>query len=161
MSFDPESFMQQTVDAPMATEFLVVPEGEYQAIIGDFDSDAFKSFDFTYKKGPRAGEPGSMTVFNCPFKIQDAALKASMERDEVTAYGRFTLDFEADGSLSTKEGRNVTLGQLRAAVGQNQPGWTFSQLRGQGPVMVKVTHRSDDKNPERKYAEVTRVAPIR
>lgn len=162
MTFDPETFMQQTIDQPLAENFRVVPEGEYSAMIGDFDSSAFESKDFVYKRGPKAGHTGTMTIFNCPFIIQDESLKAELGRDTIIAYARVMLDVDpATGGLDFGPDRNVMLGRIRGAVGQNTPGaWTIAQLRGAGPLMIRVTHRSDDKDPSRKYAEVKHVSKI-
>ena len=84
VNFDAETFMQQTVDAPLETEYLLCPEGEYQAIIGDFTFEALEQIDFIYKKGQRAGMPGSMTKFNIPFSIQDDKVKLELGRDTVS-----------------------------------------------------------------------------
>lgn len=162
MTFDPETFMQQTIDQPLAENFRVVPEGEYTAMIGDFDSTAFESKDFTYKRGAKAGQPGTMTIFNCPFIVQDETLKAELGRETITVYGRIMLDIDpATGGLDFGPDRNVMLGRIRGAVGQNNPGpWNPSQLRGAGPLMIRVSHRSDDKDPSRKYVEVKHVSKI-
>ena len=71
MSFDPDSFMQHNVDQPLETEYVLVPQGEYVATIDNFTSEAFERIDFEYKRGERAGTPGTMTKFTCPFVIQD------------------------------------------------------------------------------------------
>ena len=163
MTFDPESFMQTTVDQPMATEFEICPAGEYQAMVDDFDSKAFSQIDFTYKQGDRAGQPGTMTKFNCPFIINDDAVKAALGREKVVCDMQMIVDIGADGGLDFGPNKNVNLGKLRDAVGQNSAGaWSPSQLRGAGPVMVKVTHNVFKRKDgtEGKRAEVTRVARI-
>ena len=62
-TFDPDAFMQQQVGDAMSTAVRLIPEKEYQAMVGDFTKDAFEQIDFTYKKGKRAGQEGSMTKF--------------------------------------------------------------------------------------------------
>lgn len=154
--FDPETFMSQTVDAPLATEFEVCPEGEYQAMIDDFDSKAFGTATWQAKDG--SGEKSSPT-FKCPFVIQDESVKASLGRDKVVVMADMFLDVK-DGQLDTSKGKNVLLGQIRNAVGQNQAGaWSPSQLRGAGPLMVRVKHRKDKNDVTR--AEIRQVAPIK
>ncbi len=160
--FDPNTFMQQTVDAPMETEFQLCPIGEYRAMIDDFDDKAFEQFDFTYKQGPRAGEPGSMTRFNLPWIINDDAVKASMGRDKVVVSQNLILDVK-DGLLEWGKDKNVNLGRVRQAVGQNTPGaWSPSQLRGAGPAIVKVDHTTYTRKDgtEGKRAEVVRVTKL-
>lgn len=161
--FNADEFMQQTVDGPMSTEYLLCPEGSFQAMLGDFDSSAFEKFDFVYSKGPRKGEPGSMTKFSCPFNILDPTVKTAMARDTVTVYQQLIIGRRPDGSINTDKGENVPLGQLREAIGQNSGPLNFPAMRNTGPVVVQVKHttfkRSDGS--EGKRAEVTRVAAVR
>jgi len=158
--FDPDTFMNQTVDAPVGdTTIAQCPEGEFRAMIADFDSKAFRSFD-AGESSKNAGK--NYTVFEPSFVIQDAAVQAELGRDSVTVrHSGMFLDFAADGSLDFSKGKNVDLNRLRDAVGQNVAGnWGIAMLRGAGPVMVKVVHEADKKNPEKKYAKVTKVVKI-
>ena len=154
--FDADAFMNQQVDAPLDTVIAQCPEGEYRAMIDDFDNEkAFRTF--TSEKNQR-----DFTVFTPPFVIQDDAVAATLGRDKVSVFHKgIFLDFDANGGLDTSKGKNVDLGRLRDAVGQNVPGpWSFSQLKGAGPVMVRVVHEADRNDPEKKYARVTRVVKI-
>lgn len=167
-TFDPNEFMQQNVDTPadgLQTEMKLCPEGEYKAMIDDFDGTAFERFEFTYKKGPQAGMPGSMTKLNLPFKISDdQRLLEALGRTETTIRKAINLDFDqATGQLDFGVNRNLELNRVRAAVGQDQPGpWSFTQLRGQGPVMIRVVHRTGQRKDGTpfKIAEVDRVVKI-
>lgn len=166
MAFDASSFMNQQYDQPLETERKLVPPGEYQAMIGDFDENAFQTHDFEYKRGPNAGQAGSMTNFRIPFVIQDAKAASAVGREdgEVIAYKQVTLDLDSNGALDFGVNRNVELGQVRAAVGQNNPGpWSPGNLRGAGPVIIKVEHRKGKRKDGSPFetAEVTRVAPLR
>lgn len=159
--------MQQQVDTPtegLQTEMKLCPEGEYKAMIDNFDSSAFERFDFTYKKGPQAGLPGSMTKLNLPFKItDDARLVAELGRSDTTVRKSINLDFGADGKLDFGTNRNLELNRVRTAVHQDAPGpWTFSQLAGSGPVMIRVVHRTGSRKDGSpfKIAEVDRVVRI-
>jgi len=164
MSFDPDTFMQETVDEPLATEFTLVPQGEYLAAIDDFDRDAFETVDFEYKKGARAGTPGKMFKLNLPFVINDDKVKAELSRDKVVIVKQLILDLEEDGKkLASGTNHNIELGRIREAVGQNGNGpWSVSKLRGAGPVMVKVVHvefpRKDGSKGKR--AEIERVVRV-
>lgn len=159
--FDPAAFMDATVDSPLATQYQQVPEGDYTAMIDSFDDSSLETIDFTYKKGPRAGEPGKMYKLNLPIVLQDAKLSAEMGRDRVTVRAQIVLDFDDDGRLSTKPDRNVLLGQIKAAVGQNAAGIPIRNLAGAGPLIVHVRHRTNEKDRERPYVEVSRAAPLR
>ncbi len=161
-SFDPDTFMSETIDQPLETERTLVPAGEYKARIDDFTRDAFQTIDFTYKRGPNAGQEGSFTKFNVPFVIDDDRVKAELGMDKVVVFQSITLDFE-QGKLAWGKNKNIDLGKLRKAVGQNNAGpWSPGSLRGAGPVMIKVIHREGKRNDGStwKNAEVERVAPI-
>ena len=162
-TFDPNTFMQQNVDQPLETEFVLVPAGEYVATIDDFTNEAFERIDFDYKKGPRAGTPGTMTKLTLPFIIQDENVKAEMARDKVVVFKQLILDLDESGGLDFGKNRNIDLGRIRAAVGQNDPGpWSISKLRGAGPVMVKVVHIDFERKDKTKgkRAEIERVVRI-
>jgi hypothetical protein len=162
--FNPDDFMSQTVDQPLDIERTMVPEGEYKARIDDFTSDAFETFKFEYKRGPNAGQEGQMHKFNCPLVIDDAALQAKMQMDKIRVYHTCTLDFDDQGQLMFGPNRNIDLGKLRNAVGQNNPGpWSIGMLRGAGPFMVKVQHRRGKRKDGTDFtiAEPIRFAPIR
>lgn len=155
MPFDAGTFMNQSVDAKLDTIVKQCPEGEFKAVIDDFGEDAFRSF--TSKNNGK-----DYTVFSPPFVIQDPNVAAELGRDKVTVFhkGMF-IDIGADGGLDTSSGKNIDLGRLRDALGQNKPGgWSFSNLKGAGPVMVKVVHESDKDDPEKKYARVTKVVKL-
>jgi len=157
-TFDPSTFLSQTVDAEMDTTIKQCPEGEFRAMIDDFDNNAFDSFEG--KKEKTAGR--TFVTFKPPFVIQDAAVAAELERDKVVVYHKgIFLDFNEQGQLDTGKGKNVDLGRLRESVNQNQAGpWSFDMLKGAGPVMVKVVHEAAKDDPERKYARVTKVTRI-
>lgn len=154
--FDPSSFMEQSIDAQLDTIVKQCPEGEYRAIIDDFDAEkAFRTFT-SQKNGQ------DYTVFSPPFVIQDDAVASELGRDKIVVFhkGMF-IDTDSSGGLDTSSGKNVDLGKLRDAVGQNKPGaWNFGMLKGAGPVMVRVIHESDKDDPEKKYARVSRVTKI-
>lgn len=162
--FDAGQFMQATVDAPMATEYEICPEGLFPAMIGDFDEKAIQRHSFTYKQGPQAGQPGSMVKFNCPFSIQDETVKAQMERETVYADQQIILDTNELGQLDLGKGKNVKLGQIREALGQNAAGpWNIMNLRGAGPLLVQVVHEEFERKDKSKgkKAVVVRVAPMK
>lgn len=164
MPFDPDEFMSQTIDAPMETEYQICPEGSFEAMVADFTSEAFQRHSFTYKQGPRAGQPGSMTTFECPWSILDQTVLASLGRDRVIVNEKFILDKSDNGGLDWGKDKNVKLGQLRAAVDQNNPGpWSFPKLIGAGPALVQVKHIEFERKDGTKgvRAEVVRVAKKR
>lgn len=160
--FDPNTFLQQNVDGPLATEFTMVAQGEYLASIDDFDADAVEVIDFTYKRGPNSGQPGKMYKLNLPFIINDENVKKSLGRDKVVVTKQLILDLDEKGKLAVGTNKNIELGRIRDAVGQNGDGFNLYSLRGAGPVMVRVAHvtfpRTDGTKGQR--AEVERVVRV-
>jgi hypothetical protein len=166
-TFDADAFMQQQIDEPMATEFEMVDPGTYKAVIADFTSEAFQKIDFEYKKGDRAGQPGSMLKFDLPFVILDDKQRAKLNKgdgQQLVVVRNMIVDQTTDGQLDFGVNKNVALGNVRAAVGQNTKGaWGVANLRGAGPLMVKVAHETfkrSDGSPGKK-AVVVHCAPLR
>jgi len=163
-TFDPDLFLQQTVDEPLATEFTLVPTGEYMAAIDDFDKDAIEQIDFEYKKGPRAGQPGTMTKLTLPFVIDDAKVKAELAREKVVISKQVILDLDDNGQLAHGKNKNIELGRIRDALGQNDDDtWSIAKLRGAGPLIIRVSHIEFERKDgtKGKRAEVDRVARIK
>lgn len=165
MTFDPDAFMQMTVDQPLEIERTLVPEGEFDAMVDDFDSSIFETFQFTYKRGPNAGQEGSMHKGTFPIVINDDKVRAALQTDKARVFYQCTLDYdETTGQLLFGPNKNIDLGKLRHAVGQNAPGpWSVSQLRGAGPFKVKVKHRDGVRKDGTKFriAEIERMSPIK
>jgi len=164
--FNAADFLNETIDAPLETELKLVPEGEYSAMIDDFPNEAVERIDFEYKKGPLAGQPGSMLKLNLPFVINDDRLVRSIGRDTIRVYKQMILDIDpTTKKLDFGVNKNLELGQIRDAVGQNVSGqqWGIGRLRASGPIMVKVVHTNYDRKDgtKGKRAEISRVLPIR
>jgi len=153
MSFDPNAFMQAASD-PMPTQMSVCPEGEYPFMI---DSDA-KSVAVKNIKGvgKESGKPYDFYQMEIICLLADEAVKAKLNRGKVTVHYRVNLDI-SDGKLEQGDGRNVGLGRLREALGQNTPGWKPADLLGAGPFIGKVEHTTVK---DATYADIVRVAKI-
>lgn len=154
MSFDVDAFLNQTVDGPMPTYMAPPPEGEYLARIGD-GADDVKVESIQGKKDPSK----TYIKITMMWDIIDEALKASLGRDKIRVRDSFLIDTES-GLLKTGPDDNVTLGSRRAAVGLNTGTFNINMFRGAGPAMVRVAHRADDRDPERKYAEIARAVAM-
>ena len=157
--FDPQAFLNSSVDQPLAEKYEIIPAGDYPAMIDTFDIDSA----FENRSGVSAkGNAYDMNIFNIPLVLQDEELKKKLGRDKVVVRAQCILDIDPNtGQLSTAPGRNVLLGQIRGAVGQNQPGIPFANLAGAGPLMVQIRHRMNPKDPERPFVEVSRAASLR
>lgn len=154
MSFDPAAFLQNTIGDSLSTSYVVVPEGEYNATIGEVDDACFRQIET--RDGPRV-------VLDVPWIIDDAAVAEITHRKENRVRQGIFLDVILDTQgrivgLDLAKGANVPLGRLRQALGQNKPGapWSFGMLSG-GSAVVEVTHSVDG---DRIYANVTSVRPL-
>ena len=155
MAFDAEKFLNQTVAEPMSTVTIPCPEGEYKAFVDDGDRAV------TFRDGglDRNGNELSPQCI-VQFAITgDQIPNQTLKRDKVIVPMNIWLDVSGDG-LDLSEGKNVGLGRLRKALDQNDGAWSPLMMKGKGPVMIKVTQRSDKNDPTQKYAEVNRVSKI-
>jgi len=150
--FNPSTFLNVQVSEANSTELILVPEGEYTAVSGPVSEDSFREYDI--KKGQRAGSKGYAIDLVWNINDEGGALATYLGRTP-TARQSVMLDIRADGTLEFGKGRNVSLGRLREAVGQNQTGrnWSFGLLGGQ-VAKIKVKHRIDG---DRTYVEVSEV----
>lgn len=157
--FDVNAFLNAEVDEPMATQVEKPPEGDWLARIAKIsgpDEIATK-----WVKGPEGGR--TWTKIAIPFELFDPELLTKMGRKNPI---RVTSDWELEVDSATSRaltgpGKNVQLGRLRAALGQNIAGqpWSFSQLPGAGPVKVTIKHRKNPQNPDDPFVNVTKVSP--
>lgn len=161
--FDPNVFLNQTVDAPMSTRITPCPEGEFKARVDDSDADISKWFRTIKWTDKVTNEAKMAPGVKIPMLILDEGVHQRLNKpagSKVIVLFDFFLDLDEQGKLDTGPDRNVKLGQLREATGLNGPGFTFQRLRGAGPFLAKVSQRSDPKDPEVKYAEVVRVTKL-
>lgn len=146
--FSPESFMQSQFTEALETHFVAVPEGEYPAVIKSVECASWQSRD-----GAKAGLKLDLT-----WAIDDEGVKQSTGMAEPQVRQSIMLDLTDSGGLAIGPNRNVNLGRLREAVGQNQSGkpWNPSMLQGQ-VARVSVKHRLYE---DQTFAEVKGVARL-
>lgn len=146
-AFNAEQFLQTQTKAANDTKLIPVPEGDHAAQIskigirsGVKDGVAWHSLDVIWEV------------------LTDEAKKVTgMDKPQVKQ-GLF-LDITPEGALDMGKGKNVQLGKLRAALGQNKEGraWAPNMLTG-NVATILVKHRPDEKSGET-YADVKAVAP--
>lgn len=152
--FNPETFLSTTHTEAADTSLSPVPEGEFTAVSSPITADSLRQFDI--KRGDRAGTKGM--ALDLEWTINDDAVKAELGRTPKVRQS-IMLDLTSDGmGIDFGKGKNVGLGRLRTALGQNQNGqpWNFSML-GNQVAKVKVKHRIVE---DKIYAEVSDVAAI-
>jgi hypothetical protein len=148
--FDPNTFLEMTTTDANSTVAVPVPVGEYLAVIEKIEARPWQS-----KKDPsKAGMALDIT-----WNIDDANVKALLDREKVTVKQGLMLDVTDAGGLDMGKGKNIGLGKLREALDMNQPGQPFGFKMMEGRMArIAVSHRSDDNDSSRIYAEVKAVA---
>lgn len=133
MTLNTEEFLQTTTDSALDDHLDPCPPGEWLAIAGKPEIA-----DFVFSKGEHKGETGYRMVIK--WGIQDEGAKAAVERDTLSVTQSVLLDLTDDNTgLDMGKGKNIGLGQIRAALGQNKPGadWSPAMIEGQ-PAKIKV-----------------------
>lgn len=127
---DVKQLLSASFTEPNATKREVIPPKDYLAVIKAVDLEVFPG-----KKDPSK----SYLKLNVQYSIDDPALRAALNRDEVVKFDNFLLDMTDSGTIDFGRGKNVRLGRLREACSQNVPGqpWGFNMLKGQ-VVRIKV-----------------------
>lgn len=147
--FSPEQFLELQVNDANSTKSTPCPIGEYMAVVEDVKARQWTKKDDQSQSG---------MALDIIWAVDDAAVKAELDREKVLVKQGVMLDLTANGGIDTGKGKNVTLGRLREAIGLNEPGrpFSFSMIKGR-VAKIKVKHRIDGDNI---YAEVEAVAKV-
>ena len=148
--FDPDQFANMTVMEANSTVSTPCPAGEYLAIVKEFKARQWKKKDDPSVVG---------MALDILWSVEDQAVKAELDREEVIIKQGIMLDLTIEGGLDMGKGKNIGLGRLREATSLNTPGqpFAFSMLPGR-PAKIVVTHRPDPADTSIVYAEVKAVA---
>lgn len=153
-TFDPNAFLQTTIDQALDTSLTPVPVGDrIGVVVGEPSVRQFtaNTTGITY------------TTLELTWEFSDEETRKVTGREKATARQSVFLDITPEGGLDIGKGKNVQLGALRDAVGQNVAG------RPWGPMMLigatglcHVEHQTPagDANAT-PFARVTRVAKMR
>lgn len=146
MSFDLDTFMNSVTTDAGSTVLEPVPFGEYEAFVDDIKV-----------RTTRTGK----VVMDLIWAISDQSLQEQLGRDKVTVRQSVFVDVSPSGGIDFNKGKNVQLGRVREALGQNKEGeaWSPMQLRGAGPARITVTQRMDDETGNT-YNDVKQVGRI-
>lgn len=145
-SFDPATFLNTEFDAPFDTTKIPCPEGEFQAMLKDFKVRVTN---------------GGLVVMDIFWVVMDEEAQEATGQAEPMVRQSVWLDVTESGALDGGKGKNVDLGKLRDALGQNQKGqtWTPGQLKG-GVAVVKVVQSIDKRDNETVQADVKAVTAV-
>jgi hypothetical protein len=124
--FNPDTFMNTSTTDALSTTYTPVPEGEWTAVIKEIK--------------PRVAKEAIILdilwAVDEPEVIQATGMKVPIVRQSIF------LDMTESGGLDIGKGKNIGLGKLREALGQNQKGqaWAPGNMLG-GVAKIRVAHR--------------------
>lgn len=149
--FDADAFLGDTSSDALDTVYVPIPAGTYVATVDDI---VVRTADT---------KRGQQVVADILWAIDNPQLAAEMGRDKLTVkQGLFLDTVVVNGAtkLDFGKGKNVGLGKIRDALGQNNPGqsWNPGMLKGAGPAQIKVV-QNPDKTGE-VYANVKSVGKL-
>lgn len=132
MSLNTEEFLQVTTDEALDDHLDPCPPGEHLCIAGKPEVRKFQ-----YKSGDREGEDGYRMVIK--WDVQSDEVKQLLDRETVSVTQSVLLDITPEGNLDMGKGKNIGLGAIRTALGQNTPGapWSPAMIEGQ-PAKIAV-----------------------
>ena len=145
-TFNPDTFLNTEVSSANATAYVPVAEGEFPGSIK--------------KIAPRVLTDGR-AVLDVTLAVDDETVRQETGMAEPTVRQTIWLDLNESGSLDFGKGRNVGLGRLRDALGQNVSGkpWQPGMMIG-GVAKIKVTHSIDKRDNETIQAQVSSVTKL-
>lgn len=131
--FNPDDFASMATEAN-DTVYPVGPTGDYLAVI-----DSWK----VNKRQNQEGE--DLYPLDILWDVQDDNFRAALARSDgkgivtQTIFLDMVLGPNGKMIIDSSKGKNIALGKLRDAIGQNVPGWTPGRLTGAGPALISVT----------------------
>ena len=148
-TFNAEAFLQNTVDKGMDTALIPVPEGPHKAQVVKLSLARLEARD----------GKDEATILEVTWEPMDESVKKATGLDHPQVRQAIWLDLTPQGGLDASKGKNVQLGKLREAVGQNKDGkkWTIAHLNN-AVATILVEHRPDKNDPSIVYANVKKVA---
>lgn len=153
MAFNADAFMQQTVEQSMDTARIPFPEGQHE----EPQIDDININSGTIGKGERAGRPWAQLVIRYASTDPNVAAEMKLPEDQqAKVTQRIFLDLDENDNLDVSPGRNIELGKLRKAAGQNSDDeWSIAELKGATVGGITVKHRFNEAGDP--YADVVAV----
>jgi hypothetical protein len=152
--FDKSVFLQTTYDEVLDTERTLFPVGEC-VCSGIEELDILEPQSFTDKETGEQKEGSPRVKIKARVREDHAErIRAEFGYDPdrpVYFNYAFYLDINSEGHLEFGPNKNIPLGQLRAAVGQNVPGepWSIVNLRGAGAFGFVLRHEEWEKGDKK------------
>lgn len=148
--FDPNLILGSGSEEALSTRGIPIPVGEYLAQIMDLVPRNVQGVKDTSKWY-------QFLDIKLEIKLSPEA-QAELGRETTTRNHSVGLDLTAQGNLDYGRGKNIGLGRMREATGQNVPGqpWNPMMLKGQ-VVKVSVKHEPDPRDPDNKLDRIDKI----
>lgn len=128
--FDPQAFMNTTVEEEFKTKRELIPAGEYMCQVENVEA--------------RVVGEANRPILSVQMSIINTGDEAI---DGRRLYHTIWLDLDEQGNLMSGANKNIGLGQFLAAVGLNGKPWSPGQLIGT-VVTTQVKHGINKSNNE-------------
>lgn len=143
--FDPTAFLDSTTTDANSTTVIPIPAGPYRGYI--------KPGSLAMKQWQKKDDPSVCGwKLSCHITLDAPNVAEEIGRKELNVRHEIMLDTTEGGGLDFGKGKNVALGRLREALGQNVAGqpWSPRMMEGR-PLALELSHRLDG---EKIYEEV-------
>lgn len=152
--FDADTFLDGAVSGEMQTKIDPIPVGDqYKGTIDNIEAR---------KLDPTPKSPNGSLVIEVTWLIDAPDVAAALNRQKLTSRQSIFVDVTSTGALDLSKNKNVSLGRLREALGQNKPGekWSPRNLVGAGPCLLSIQHRPDKNDSSIMYDFVAKAAKL-
>lgn len=148
--FNPDFILQGQSSDAMSTRTIPLPADLYLAQI----------MELTPRNVQGVKDPTKFYQFldvKLEIKLSPAA-QAELGRETAIRNYSVSLDLTPQGNLDYGKGKNVGLGRLREAVGQNVPGqpWSPMMLKGQ-VIKVLIKHEPDPRDNQNTLDKIDKI----
>lgn len=140
-----EQFLGTQVEQANSTKLILIDENP-QGYVAQIATGGIGLANFKFKKGDRIGQTGYRMTVKWEIDDPNKEIEKKIGRKPIITQS-IMLDVTSEGALDMGEGKNVQLGRLREAVGQNASGkpWTPAMLIGQ-MARINVKHRINEES---------------
>lgn len=142
--FDPDAFLSEETKGSNSTSLIPLPEKEVPGVVTKVEARTF----------------GEYAVLDVHWEVDDVECSEMRGGKAPTVRQTIFLDISETGGLDMSEGKNIGLGRLRKAVGQNGKGaWSPTQLEGE-TALIKITQTPNKEDPSIVYNNVGGVTAL-
>ena len=125
-TFNADLFMETEVEGELETEFTPIPEDEYKAVIKEIKADT---------------TPKGSPLLELIWIVDSQEVRDLIGMEEPTVRQTIWLDINEQGAMEFGKNKNIGLGKLREALGQNTgAAWSINKMLGQ-VATVNIKHR--------------------